>query len=119
MCNVEPDGNIHMLIEYSKSRQFWKDVEKWIIQLGVLEYELTESNIILGDVDKDRQISVILPCAKVSIYISKMKENSFIFQKNIKTITYKQVSLQHLKKGGQIPKGMASIICRMVLIMML
>ena len=42
----------------------------------VTEYELTENNIILGNIDKDRQPLIFLLCAKVSIYTENNKDKS-------------------------------------------
>ena len=76
-----------MLIECRKQNVFWHNVEKWI-HLGVREYELTDNNLILGDIEKDCLIiSIIILCAKDSMYTAKIKDKRPFFQ-FIKTLLH-------------------------------
>ena len=78
-----------MIIECRKSKDFWNDVEKWIIYLGVVECEHRKNGIVLN---KDRLISLFLLIAKVSIHTAKIKDktpNFFTF-KNVLGQLYKQ-----------------------------
>ena len=66
-------------------KEFWKNVERRIIQLGVTEHNLTESTILLEDIDNDTHISIILVCA--STYTAKIKDeipNIFSFNHLLK-----------------------------------
>ena len=53
------------------------DTRNW--PLDILEYKLTDNNIILGDIEKDRIISITLFCAKVSMYTAKIKDKNAYF----------------------------------------
>ena len=87
MCENTNDSNAHMLIYCQKSRKLWSDVERWINQIGVQNYTLTENNIITGDIHKSCLISIIILYAKLTIYSAKLKNktpNFFNFKNLLK-----------------------------------
>ena len=79
MCQTEPDSNSHMLLHCDKSKKIWSDIERWVTQLGVNNYVLTENSIITGEINKSRLLTVIILFAKVTIYTAKINEKIPIF----------------------------------------
>ena len=87
MCQTKPDSNSHMLLHCDRTKNIWSDFERWITQLGVNNYVLTENNIITGEINKSRLLTVIILFAKVTIYTAKINEkipNFFNFKNLLK-----------------------------------
>ena len=41
-----------MFLECNISRQLWKEVNNWIVDLGMLDYNLSDTRIVDGDLEK-------------------------------------------------------------------
>ena len=52
LCNIEEDSVEHILIECTVLIELWKEVRSWIVELGVPDYNLTESKIVIGELEK-------------------------------------------------------------------
>ena len=47
MCKI--DSVEHMLLDCTHSKELWDHVNKWIIELGIVDYYMSELKIIVGD----------------------------------------------------------------------
>ena len=95
LCNTEEDSVEHMLIECTVSKELWREVGNRIVELGVPEYNLTESKIVTGELEKSICINSILLLTKKVIYNAmkeakrphiltiKMKQKTSTIRKNI------------------------------------
>ena len=52
----------------------WNSVEEWIIELGMENYHLSNSKIILGDMENAMSINTIILMTKKVIHNSMKKE---------------------------------------------
>ena len=48
LCHEIEDSNEHMLIGCEKVKSLWLDVERWIAEIGVVDYLINDRIIILG-----------------------------------------------------------------------
>ena len=49
-----------MLIECDKIKALWLKVENWISEIGVIDYSITNSTIILGELHKSHWLNAII-----------------------------------------------------------
>ena len=59
-CNEHEDSNEHMLIECDKVKSLWLEVERWISEIGVVNYLINDRIIILGEFQKAHWVNLIL-----------------------------------------------------------
>ena len=64
MCNQAEDSIEHMILECIHSRKLWSDVADWIIQLGMIDYNLSDMTKILGDLEIALSINCIMLLTK-------------------------------------------------------
>ena len=64
MCKTEIDSIEHMLLYCQHTRSLWDLVSEWIRDLGMPEYNLTTSRIIIGDLENALAIDSIILLTK-------------------------------------------------------
>ena len=69
-CQVHTDSIEHMFLECEISIDLWDEVQEWIQTLGMDNYNLSQSRIILGDMENAMSINTIILLTKKVIYIS-------------------------------------------------
>ena len=71
-CNDATDSVDHMLIwcPFIKKNTLWTEVNEWITEIGFLDYNLTESRIISGDLENDPILNAIILLTRKVIYDS-------------------------------------------------
>ena len=72
MCNTEEDSIEHMLITCPKSNKLWRDVEVWLSDVGLADYNIDEQKIILGENQKSYWINAIIVITKKVIFNAKL-----------------------------------------------
>ena len=63
-CNESEDSNEHMLIECGKVKTLWTEVERWIAEVGVVDYLINERIIVLGELQKAHWINAVILLTK-------------------------------------------------------
>ena len=100
MCKRVEDSNEHLLLECVHSRDLWEEVTRWIIDLGMVGYYLTDTQIIVGDLENDLAISSIILHTKKIIYNAKKKEKKthiINVKYEVKTFYYQEKYRQYIK----------------------
>ena len=59
-CQEFEDSNYHMLIECNKVKSLWTEVERWIAEIGVVDYLINDRIIILGELQKAHWINAVI-----------------------------------------------------------
>ena len=72
LCKIEEDSNEHMLISCTQSQQPWREVEDWLMEIGVREYTIDEQTVIFGDLQKSYWIIVVILITKKAIFNAKI-----------------------------------------------
>ena len=57
---IEEDSNEHMLIHCEVVKSLWREVELWILEIGVIDYVVDEQIIILGELQKSHWINAVI-----------------------------------------------------------
>ena len=73
MCNSEMDSNEHMLINCRISQQLWSEVELWLSEIGLKDYKIDETKIILGENEKSYWVNMVLLITKKVIFNAKIE----------------------------------------------
>ena len=73
-CQSTIDSVDHMLIQCRISRDLWDSVRDWIAEIGMLNYNLSDTRIILGDMENAVCINTIILLTKKIIYNAMKKE---------------------------------------------
>ena len=73
-CHVHSDSIEHMFLDCEISIDLWNEVQEWIHTLGMDNYNLSQSRIILGDLENAMSINTIILLTKKVIYNSMKKE---------------------------------------------
>ena len=76
MCNQAEDSNKHMFLECTQSIRLWSAVRDWIVELGMVGYNLSDMRKIVGDLENALTIDCIILLTKKRIYNSMNKEKS-------------------------------------------
>ena len=98
MCKTEVDSIEHMLLECQHSMSLWENVSTSIRALGMQDYNLTASRIIIGDLENAIAINSIILHTKKVIYNAKEKEQSIINVKHeVKNCYYQEKYRQYVK----------------------
>ena len=63
-CAQKEDSNEHMLIECETVQTLWHQIEEWISSIGVMDYSITNSVIILGELQKSFWLYAIILITK-------------------------------------------------------
>ena len=74
MCKTELDSIEHMFLSCPHSMELWEKVTDWIRELGMPNYVLTASRMIIGDLENALAINTIILHTKKVIYNAKKKE---------------------------------------------
>ena len=80
MCKAEVDSIEHMLLECQHSRSLWENVSAWIRELGMQDYNLTASRIIIGDLENSIAINSIILHTKKVIYNARRKNKNRVLK---------------------------------------
>ena len=75
-CRSHTDSIEHMFLDCEIIVQLWNEVQDWIQALGMNNYNLSQSRIILGDLENAMSINTIILLTKKVIYNSMKKEQS-------------------------------------------
>ena len=62
----------HMLRDYRVTRRFWAEVEKWIQSISNKDYDLSDHKKILGDLENDASINIIILNTKKVLYLCNL-----------------------------------------------
>ena len=73
-CHSHTDSIEHMFLDCEISIHLWNEVQEWIHTLGMKNYNLSQSRIILGDLENAMSINTIILLTKKVIYNSMKKE---------------------------------------------
>ena len=75
-CNESSDSIEHMFLEciFSYSQGVWDSIQTWIRSLGMDNYNLSPSKIILGDLENATAINTIILMTKKVLYTCMKKE---------------------------------------------
>ena len=73
-CHVHTDSIEHMFLDCEISIDLWNEVQEWIQTLGMDNYNLSQSRIILGDMENAMSTNTIILLTKKVIYNSMKKE---------------------------------------------
>ena len=89
MCNSEMDSNEHMLINCRISQQLWSEVKHWLSEIGLKDYKIDETKIILGENEKSYWVNMVLLITKKVIFNAKIAgkiPSLFSVKYNLQTI---------------------------------
>ena len=73
-CNESTDSIEHMFLECEYSQGLWDSIQTWIRSLGMDNYNLSPSKIILGDLENATAINTIILMTKKVLYTCMKKE---------------------------------------------
>ena len=76
LCEIEEDSNEHMLIQCKVERDLWDNIESWILEIGVCQFEIYETVIIFGEIDKANWLNAVLLNTKKVILNATIEGNS-------------------------------------------
>ena len=65
LCKGEKDSNEHMLILCDISNALWSNVETWIREIGIDEYNIRQEKKILGELDGVYCVNAIILNTKI------------------------------------------------------
>ena len=67
-CKTELDSVEHMLLRCPIVIELWKKVNNWLNEIGFINYNLTETKKILGDIENGNIPTTIILLTKKVIY---------------------------------------------------
>ena len=105
LCLREVDSVSHMLLSCKTSRDLWSEVENWIQELGMLNYNLSPDKIILGDIENVTSINTIILLTKNIIYNAMKKEqkpNIFNAKNDVNNFYFLEKYRHYIKGKGRI-----------------
>ena len=73
-CKAHVDSVEHMFLHCDISLELWEEVENWIRLLGMENYNMSASKIVLGDLENAHFINTIILLTKKVIYNAMKKE---------------------------------------------
>ena len=76
LCNEEEDSIEHIFLECTLSMKLWDDVRNRIIELGMVDYNLSDTRKIVGDLENALTINSIILLTKNVIYKSMKKDKT-------------------------------------------
>ena len=77
---MHQDSVEHMLIYCPIIIELWKKVNSWLKEIGLIDYNLTESKIILGDIENGNITTTVILLTKKVIYNAFKKEKVPVLQ---------------------------------------
>ena len=72
-CHDESDSVEHMLLRCNVIKNFWDRINNWIEEIGFIGYTLTESKIILGNLENGQTITTLILLSKKVIFQERQK----------------------------------------------
>ena len=75
-CNEHEDSNEHMLIECDKVKSLWLEVERWISEIGVVNYLINDRIIILGEFQKAHWVNAVILLTKKTIFNARVNNTN-------------------------------------------
>ena len=73
-CKTAVESVEHMLLRCPVIQELWKKVNHWLEEIGFINYNLTESRIILGDIENGNIPTTIILLTKKVIYNAFKKD---------------------------------------------
>ena len=73
-CKTAVESVEHMLLRCPVIKELWKKVNHWLEEIGFINYNLTESRIILGDIENGNIPTTIILLTKKVIYNAFKKD---------------------------------------------
>ena len=67
-CAQKEDSNEHMLIKCETVQTLWHQIEEWISSIGVMDYSITNSVIILGELQKSFWLNATILTTRKNIF---------------------------------------------------
>ena len=67
-----------MLIHCEVVKKIWRDIERWVSQIGVIEYVVAEDTIVLGELKKSHWLNAITLITKKKQFL--MLKSTWLFQ---------------------------------------
>ena len=114
MCNVVEDSIEHMFLHCIHSVKLWSDVRDWIIQLGMIDYNLSDIRKITGDMENALAINCIILLTKKVIYNAMKKERPphFIAVKyEVKNFFYQEKYRLYIKGKKSLFDKQYNLLC--------
>ena len=79
-CKASTDSVDHMILYCTVVQELWANVNNWLIEIGFLDYNLSDSRNVLGDLENGPIVNSIILITKKVIYDSFKKEkNLYLF----------------------------------------
>ena len=103
--NDHVDSIEHMCLQCEISLELWGSIEDWIRDLSMEKYNLSNSRIVLGDLDNATSINTIILITKKVIYNSmKKKQKTHILnvKNEMKKFYYKEKYRCYMKGKGTL-----------------
>ena len=79
-CETDQDSVEHMLLNCAIISDLWRRVNNWIKEIGFINYNLTESKIILGDLENGNIPTTVILLTKKVMYNSFKKGKEPVIQ---------------------------------------
>ena len=105
MCKTEVDSIEHMFLGCPHSMELWENVTDWIRELGMFNYILTASRMIIGDLENALAINTIILHTKKVIYNAKKKEqipHIVNVKHEVKNFYYQEKYRQYIKGRNKL-----------------
>ena len=101
MCQMEEDSIEHMLLFCEVSQHLWTAVQDWIIEIGMVDYHLSNNRIIEGDLENALAVNSIILLTKKVIYNAMKRER----KPHLPNVKYEVKSFYYQEKYKQYIKG--------------
>ena len=101
MCQTEEDSIEHMLLFCEVSRHLWTEVQDWIIEIGMVDYHLSNNRIIEGDLENALSVNSFILLTKKVIYNAVKRER----KPHLLNVKYEVKSFYYQEKYRQYIKG--------------
>ena len=99
-CSKKIHSVEHMLLQCEISRGLRLDVGNWRVKLGMENYHLSDTRIILGDLENASSINTIILLTKKTIYNSMKKEhkpNIINVKNDVKNFYFQEKYRQYIR----------------------
>ena len=104
-CHEISDSIEHMFLECHYSQELWGNIQTWIRSLGMDNYNLSSSKIILGDLENANAINTIILMTKKVLYNCMKKEqrpNMLNVKNEVKKFYFEEKYRCYLKGKGNL-----------------
>ena len=94
-CDQKEDSVQHMLLKCPVSVSIWSEIENWIQNLAVLDYNISDKKKILGELEKALCLNSIIlitrkyyltPLNKRKKHTVMIKSEVFLFSRKVQTV---------------------------------